>query len=74
MKRKGRPASKTAPNERRKAMATTFNALSVAPIVTAVLQPALTGKAVDVIGAIVAALVFIATQAALRYILGTIED
>lgn len=65
---------KAARSERRKALAATLNALSVAPIVTAVLQPATTGKAVEVIGAIVAALVFIATQAALSYILGTIED
>ncbi len=69
-----RLVGKAARNERRKALAATLNALSVAPIATAVLQPATTGKAVEILGAIVAALVFVATQAALRYILGTIED
>lgn len=74
MKRKGRPASKTARNERRKALATTFNALSVAPIVTAVLQPALTKHALETSVVLITAVFFLTMQAILHYILGRLED
>jgi len=60
-------------NERRKAVATTLNAMAVAIVISAIVQP-LTSGHVDwgrVAGAVVAFLVF---QGLLHYVLTRVED
>jgi hypothetical protein len=64
---------KAARNEKRKALATTGNALSIAMLVTASLQPAFSGKTVGVSGAIGLA-AFVALQGLAHYILRKVED
>jgi hypothetical protein len=66
--------SKAARNERRKALATTFNAISVAILVAAFLQPIALGRAPVATPMGAALIVFIVFQAALHYVLGRIED
>jgi hypothetical protein len=68
------PETKSARNERRKALAATFNALSVAIIVAALFQPFATGGNPSLGLIIVAMTVFIVLQNALHYILRRIED
>jgi hypothetical protein len=67
------PISKAARNERRKAAATTCNALSVALFISAGIQPVMAGRlglpSVVAVGAIVVAL-----QVVLHYILRQLED
>jgi hypothetical protein len=69
-----KPQSKAARNERRKALATTLNAISVALLAAAFLQPIAAGKAPD-LGTMGAAFgAFIVFQVALHYILRRLED
>lgn len=68
-----RPISKAARNERRKAVATTCNALSVAFFVSAGLQPLLAGR-FNLSSAIALSAAFVALQAILHYILRQLED
>ena len=72
MARLRRPIGKAARNERRKALSATRNALSVAPIVTAVFQPITTGRGVEPLGAAAAAMLFVAMQIALHSVPGNI--
>lgn len=67
------PISKAARNERRKAFATTCNAVAVALFVSAVLQPLMAGR-FNVFGVASALACFIALQAFLHYILRHVED
>ena len=64
---------KAARNEKRKALATTGNALSIAMLVTASLQPALSGKSIGASGAVGLA-AFVALQGLAHYILRKVED
>jgi hypothetical protein len=64
---------KAARNERRKAVATTCNAVSVAFFITAGLQPLMAGR-YNLLGALAAAVAFVAFQGVLHYILGQVED
>ena len=68
-----RPISKAARNERRKAIATTCNAVSVALIVSAGLQP-LTAGHFSLPNFVSATAAFVALQAVLHYVLTTLED
>jgi len=65
--------SKAARNERRKAVATTLNALAVAAVISAIIQPLISGQVnwARVIGALGAFLVF---QSLLHYVLTRVED
>ena len=65
---------KAARNERRKAASATLNALSVASIVAALVQPATTGHAPHLTLSLTAIVVFVAMQSAAHYILHRIED
>jgi hypothetical protein len=67
------PISKAARNERRKAVATTCNAVSVALFVTAGLQPLMAGR-YSMFSMIAAAGGFVAFQGVLHYILRQVED
>ncbi len=67
------PISKAARNERRKAAATTCNALAVALLVAAFLQPLVSGHP-SVIGTSAALVGFVALQGLLHYILKQVED
>ena len=64
---------KAARNERRKAIATTGNALSITMLVTASLQPAFSGKPVGV-GAAMGLAAFVALQTVAHYVLRKVED
>jgi hypothetical protein len=64
---------KAARNERRKAAATTLNALSVAFAVTTVLQPILNGR-INLPMALAAMIGVIVFQALIHHILSSIED
>ena len=66
--------SKAARNERRKALAATLNAISVATLGAAFLQPIATGRAPEAATMATAFMAFIAFQAALHYILSKLED
>jgi hypothetical protein len=68
-----KPETKTARNERRKAAATTLNALSVAALVGSTLQPFLGGR-VDAVDILLGAAIFIAMQGGLHAILRGLED
>jgi len=68
-----RPIGKAARNEQRKAVATTLNAISVALVVTAVLQP-LTTRRFDTGLALLSASAFLVSQLVLHYILSRVED
>jgi hypothetical protein len=65
--------SKAARNERRKAAATTCNAVSVAVFVSAGLQPLVAGR-FNLSGVIPAVAVVVALQVVLHYILRQVED
>lgn len=67
------PAGKAARNEQRKAIATTCNATAVAFLVSALLQPLVSGHANAplVLGALMG---FVALQGALHYVLCRVED
>jgi hypothetical protein len=60
-------------NERRKALATTLNAASVAVVISAVLQPLTTGN-LDLARVVLATGVFVVLQAVLHYVLARVED
>ena len=64
---------KAARNERRKAFATTLNAVGVAALIAAFVQPLVAGTA-TLLFSIAGVLVFIASQAALHYVLAKLED
>jgi len=64
---------KAARNEKRKALATTGNALSITMLVTTSLQPAFSGKPAGVSGAIGLA-AFVALQGLTHYVLRKVED
>ena len=64
---------KAARNETRKAVATTGNALSIAMLVTANLQPVLSGRPVG-LGGVVAVVAFVALQGLAHYVLRKVED
>ena len=68
-----RPITKAARNERRKAAATTCNALAVAFFVSAFLQSLISGRPSGA-GMIIALVGFVALQALLHYILTRVED
>ncbi len=70
---KRNPPGKAARNERRKAGATTFNALSVAFAVTTVLQPILNGR-INPLQAVAALIAVIVFQGLIHHVLGRIED
>lgn len=70
---KRNPPGKAARNERRKAAAATFNALSVAFAVTTVLQPILNGR-INLLSALAALIAVIALQSLIHHVLGSIED
>lgn len=67
------PPGKAARNERRKAAAATFNALSVAFAVTAILQPVLNGRS-DPLLALAAGIGAFVFQCLIHHILDGIED
>ena len=67
------PLSKAARNERRKAFATTCNALAVAVFISAIVQPIITGQ-MDLARALGALVSFIVLQGVLHYILAQVED
>ena len=60
-------------NERRKALATTLNAMSVAVFISAVVQPLSSGR-FDLARMIVATAGFVVLQALLHYALTRVED
>lgn len=64
---------KAAHNERRKAAATTCNALAVAFFVSAFLQPLISGRP-SIAGMVTALVGFVVLQAVLHYILMSVED
>jgi len=64
---------KAARNERRKAGATTLNALSVALLAAAVVQPLL-GHGLNLANTLGSLVVFLVAQGALYYLLGDLED
>lgn len=68
-----RTPGKTARNERRKAFATMLNAVSVALLVTALLQPVIAGR-FGIAQTAFALLGFVALQLAVYYVLGRLED
>ncbi len=67
------PISKAARNERRKAGATTCNAVSVAILISAGLQPLLAGH-FNLPGFACAGATFVALQVVLHYVLRALED
>ena len=66
--------SKTARNERRKAIAATLNTLSVALLVAALFQPISTGRLPNPALLAAAFMGFVVFQWALHYVLGRLED
>ncbi len=67
------PVSKAARNERRKAFATTLNAVAVSVFVYAILQPVMSGR-LDLASLGGALAAFIVLQGVLHYILKQVED
>ena len=65
--------TKTARNEQRKAVATTCNAVSVALLISAGLQPLMAGH-FSLPNCLSAGVTFIALQVVLHYVLRTLED
>lgn len=68
-----RPSTKVARNERRKAIANALNALAIAGVAGAVLQPLVGGKFNWAL-ALVAAGAFIVLHGLVYYVLGRLED
>lgn len=64
---------KAARNERRKAIATTCNAVAVSVFVYAILQPIMSGR-LNIVSVGSALTVFIVLQGVLHYILEHVED
>jgi hypothetical protein len=64
---------KTNRNERRKAITTTLNALSVALVISAVLQP-LTVGSLDIARVVLVTGLFLVLQVVLHYVLARVED
>jgi len=64
---------KAARNERRKAIATTCNAMSVALVISIIIQPLNTGH-VDLASTLAALGAFVVFQGLLHYLLGRVED
>lgn len=64
---------KAARNERRKAIATTCNARSVALVISIIIQPLNTGR-VDLASTLAALSAFVVFQGLLHYLLGRVED
>lgn len=64
---------KAARNERRKAIATTCNAMSVALVISIIIQPLNTGR-VDLASTLAALSAFVVFQGLLHYLLGRVED
>jgi len=64
---------KAARNETRKAVATTANALSITMVVTAWLQPMLSGRPIGLAGPFAAA-AFVVLQGLAHYVLRKVED
>jgi len=60
-------------NARRKALATTINAVSVALVISAVLQP-LTSEALDLARVVLTAGLFLVLQVVLHDVLARVED
>jgi hypothetical protein len=60
-------------NERRKAVATTLNALAVAVVISAVVQPLTLGR-FDLVRSVWSAGGFLVFQGLLHYVLGRVED
>jgi hypothetical protein len=69
----GVTAGKAARNERRKAVATTCNAMSVALVISIIIQPLNTGR-IGVTSTLLALNAFIVFQGLLHYLLGRVED
>lgn len=67
------PISKAARNERRKAFATTLNAVAVSIFVYAILQPVMSGR-IDLSSLVSALTAFVVLQGVLHYILKQVED
>lgn len=67
------PLTKAGRNERRKAMATTLNAISVAILVTMVFQPVATNH-FSCAAVPLAVFAFLVLQVLLHYVLGRVED
>lgn len=64
---------KAARNERRKAIATTCNAMSVALVISIIIQPLNSGR-IDITSTLLALNAFIVFQGLLHYLLGRVED
>lgn len=64
---------KTNRNERRKAIAATLNALSVALVISAVFQP-LTAGSLDIARVVLVTGLFLVLQVVLHYVLARVED
>ena len=64
---------KAARNERRKAIATTCNAMSVALVISIIIQPLNTGR-VNLASTLAALSAFVVFQGLLHYLLGRVED
>jgi hypothetical protein len=60
-------------NERRKAVATTLNAVAVAVVIAAVVQPLITGR-LNTLQLVGASGFFLVLQSLLHYVLGRVED
>ena len=60
-------------NERRRALGATLNAMSVAVVISAVLQPLTSGK-LDIERVVLATGVFVVLQIVLHYVLARVED
>ena len=68
-----RVIGKAGRNEQRKAVATTLNAISVALVVTAVLQPLFANRFNGVI-TLLSTVAFLVSQLVLHYVLSGVED
>jgi hypothetical protein len=66
-------AGKANRNARRRAIATTLNAMSVAVVISAVFQPLTSGN-LDIERVVLATGVFIVLQIVLHYVLARVED
>ena len=64
---------KAARNERRKAAATTCNAMSVALVVSIMVQPLTAGR-INATSTVAALTAFVVFQGLLHYLLGLVED
>ncbi len=65
--------TKASRNARRRALAATFNAASVAVVIAAVLQPLTSGN-LDLARVVLATGIFVVLQILLHYVLARVED